>query len=94
MPENFNQQLQIYAIMGFRVLGLAYQQFDQKFTWRKSQRVKRHEVEKNLTFLGFIIMQNKLKQVSTAVISELKQANIRCVMVTGDYKFYSKNTLK
>lgn len=69
--------------MGFRILGMAYKQFDQKFTWRKSQRAKREEVEHNLIFLGFILLQNKLKKMSMSVINDLRKASIRCVMITG-----------
>ena len=35
-------------------------------------------------FSGFLIMQNTLKPQTKPVIHELIQANIRCVMVTGD----------
>lgn len=36
-----------------------------------------------LSFLGFIIMQNTLKPETTPVISALHNANIRTVMITG-----------
>ena len=42
------------------------------------------QIESDLTFLGFLIMQNTLKPETTPVINQLKKANIRCVMVTGD----------
>lgn len=80
---NFNEELQVYTSAGFRVLGVAYKNFDQKFNWRKSQRSKREEVEHGLIFLGFIIMQNKLKKMTTPVIKQLRAANLRCVMITG-----------
>jgi cation-transporting ATPase 13A2 len=41
-------------------------------------------VETGLDFLGFLIMQNKLKPVTTKVIKELNEANIRTIMATGD----------
>lgn len=86
VPDNFFEQLQLHAAMGFRVLGLAYREFDKKFTWRKSQRIDRQEVEKDLIFLGFILLHNKLKPVSTGVVNDLREANVRCVMVTGTYR--------
>lgn len=64
-------------------MGVAHKEFDQKFNWRKSQRVKREEVEHGLTFLGLVILQNKLKKKTTPVIKELRAANLRCVMITG-----------
>ena len=48
------------------------------------QKMKRAEVESDLKFLGFLVMQNTLKPQSEPVIRELKDAEIRCVMVTGD----------
>ncbi|KAL0267327.1 UNVERIFIED_CONTAM: hypothetical protein PYX00_009625 [Menopon gallinae] len=84
LPVNFNSELQTYTSAGYRVLGVAYKDFDHKFNWRKSQRVKREDVECGLHFLGLLVMQNTLKKMTTPVIKELKAADIRCVMITGD----------
>ena len=46
--------------------------------------MKRDQAEKDLNFLGFLIMQNPLKSQTTPVIRELLAADIRTVMVTGD----------
>ena len=46
--------------------------------------MKREEVEKNIIFLGFLIMQNKLKSATIKSITELNQADIRTIMATGD----------
>lgn len=43
-------------------------------------------MEKNLNFVGLIVMENKLKPETTLVIKELREANIRCIMVTGEFK--------
>ena len=40
-------------------------------------------MECDLEFSGLIIMKNSLKPETTPVISVLKNANIRTVMVTG-----------
>jgi cation-transporting P-type ATPase 13A2 len=53
-------------------------------SYLKSQRVTRDEIEFDLQFLGFLIMQNKLKPVTTGVIETLNHANIRTIMATGD----------
>ena len=37
-----------------------------------------------MQFLGFLIMQNKLKPVTVSVIETLNEANIRTIMATGD----------
>lgn len=44
----------------------------------------RDEVENNLNFLGFLIMQNKLKAATVKSIFELNEADIRTIMATGD----------
>ncbi len=40
-------------------------------------------IETNMEFLGFVIMQNKIKEETAGVLCELRQANIRTLMVTG-----------
>lgn len=41
-------------------------------------------IETNMEFLGLIIMQNKIKPETAGVLQELRQANIRTLMVTGN----------
>lgn len=84
VPENYFDVLRGYTLQGFRVMALAYRPLEKKLTWHHVQRVGRNQVECNLTFLGFLIMQNMLKLESTPVIHTLHNACIRCVMVTGD----------
>ena len=43
----------------------------------------RDAVECDLTFVGLLVMQNKLKPVTTPTITTLLAADIRTVMVTG-----------
>ena len=43
------------------------------------------QVEHDLVFLGFMIMQNTLKPETSPVIAQLHMAKIRCVMVTGNH---------
>lgn len=44
----------------------------------------RDEAEQKVTFLGFLIMQNKLKSATIKAITELNEADIRTIMATGD----------
>lgn len=49
-------------------------------------------MECDLEFAGLLIMQNKLKPATTPAITELNEANIRTIMVTGNSNhiiFYS-----
>ena len=84
VPGNFHQQLRELTVKGYRVIALATRELDRKVNWLAIQKMKRDDVESSLTFLGFLVMQNTLKPESGPVISELKEAGVRCVMVTGD----------
>ena len=48
------------------------------------QRIERENIEKDLEFLGLIVMENRLKPESKPTIERLKAANIRTIMCTGD----------
>jgi cation-transporting ATPase 13A3/4/5 len=44
-----------------------------KTSFLKIESTKREEVESNLTFLGFLVMENKLKPVTSDTISTLNK---------------------
>ena len=46
--------------------------------------MRREDAESKLDFVGFIVFENKLKPTTTKIIHELRDANIRTVMCTGD----------
>ncbi|WAR15527.1 AT133-like protein [Mya arenaria] len=84
VPDDFHDILMSYTRHGFRVLALAYKPLPEKLKYPKLQRIEREQVERGLTFLGLIVMENRLKPETTPVIRDLKDANIRPIMVTGD----------
>ncbi|KAK3104814.1 hypothetical protein FSP39_010866 [Pinctada imbricata] len=84
VPADFSQLLSSYTQHGYRVIGVAWKSLPAKTNYVKVQRMQREQVEKGLTFLGLIVMENKLKLETNPVIAELRDANIRTVMVTGD----------
>lgn len=49
--------------------------------------VHRGEVEKDMHFLGLLMMKNLVKPESAKVINILRKANIRSIMVTGEECF-------
>ncbi|XP_063298850.1 probable cation-transporting ATPase 13A5 [Pelobates fuscus] len=83
VPQRFSETLDIYTMQGFRVIGLAYRSLEIGLLPQLEQ-LGREAVESELTFLGFLIMENRLKPETNAVLKELIDANIRTVMVTGD----------
>ncbi|XP_028179120.1 probable cation-transporting ATPase 13A3 [Ostrinia furnacalis] len=84
LPENFSSVLNEYTSNGFRVIGLAHKKLDRKMKWVDAQRIKREALECEMSFLGFLVMQNSLKPETTQVIRELHDAGIKQIMVTGD----------
>jgi cation-transporting ATPase 13A3/4/5 len=50
----------------------------------KVERVGRELLETELTFVGVVAMENRLKPVTTSVIRQLHTAQVRTVMCTGD----------
>ncbi|XP_047446423.1 polyamine-transporting ATPase 13A3-like isoform X2 [Mugil cephalus] len=84
VPQTFTETLETYTRQGFRVIALAHRQLESKLSWHKVQSLGRDLIETNMEFLGLIIMQNKIKQETAGVLCELRKANIRTLMVTGD----------
>ncbi|WPG97456.1 putative cation-transporting atpase [Acrodontium crateriforme] len=82
-PPDYEELLAYYTHRGFRVIACATKHIF-KLNWLKVQKMKREEAESNLEFVGFIIFENKLKDRTSDIIEELRDANIRTVMCTGD----------
>ncbi|XP_070508249.1 polyamine-transporting ATPase 13A3 isoform X2 [Chironomus tepperi] len=84
LPTDFNEKLNFYAQQGYRIIAMAYKPLEKKLTYPKIQRISRDKVESDLEFLGFVILENRLKPDSEKVIKILNDASIRTVMITGD----------
>lgn len=91
VPPNIGDILAEFTSRGLRVIAMAYKSLPRSFKWTHAQRATREEVETELSFVGLLLMQNKLKNESAAVIHQLKLARIKCVMVTGDNLLTSLN---
>ncbi|XP_053974573.1 polyamine-transporting ATPase 13A3-like isoform X1 [Hylaeus volcanicus] len=83
IPPDFGVVLQNYTSEGYRVIALAHKSLN-RLPYAKVQRLGRESAESDLTFLAFVIMENRLKPETTPVISALNTACIKTVMVTGD----------
>ncbi|XP_050438622.1 polyamine-transporting ATPase 13A3-like isoform X2 [Adelges cooleyi] len=84
IPPNIFAVLEEYGSLGYRVLALAYKNLPKKVNWKTLYHLRLEDVQSDLTFLGFLVMQNKLKPESKSVIRQLRAADIKSVMVTGD----------
>ncbi|XP_060054480.1 probable cation-transporting ATPase 13A5 isoform X2 [Erinaceus europaeus] len=83
VPKNFLHELTIYTMQGFRVIALAYKTLKMGML-SEVKNLAREKVESELTFLGLLIMENRLKKETKPVLKELEEARIRTVMITGD----------
>lgn len=84
IPDDFHDVLHGYTRKGFRVLALAYRPLKVGLSYTRMQRASRQDIEKDLRFLGLLILGNLLKEETISVIEKLNKAAIRSVMVTGD----------
>ena len=83
ISKDYDQILSQYTAQGFRVLGCAYKEIDLG-NESDIQFLTRKEAEKELKFIGFFILENKLKNATQKVLFNLSEAKIRSIMVTGD----------
>ncbi|CAN9515694.1 unnamed protein product [Ophioblennius macclurei] len=81
VPSQFASELRTFSSEGLRVLALAYKPVDVNSDLKT---IEREEVEKDMQFLGFLMMKNQVKKESGPVINILTVAQVRSVMVTGD----------
>ncbi|KAF9125309.1 hypothetical protein BGX30_000523 [Mortierella sp. GBA39] len=83
LPLDYQERLAFYTHHGYRVIACAYKAMP-ALNFIRAQRLKREQAEADLTFLGFIVFENKLKPTTAPIIATLGNARIRQVMCTGD----------
>jgi cation-transporting P-type ATPase 13A2 len=83
IPSDFDDLLSYYTHKGFRVIACA-SKYISKLSWDELELMDRSEAESSLQLTGFIIFENKLKEITTDIIEELNEAKIRNIMCTGD----------
>lgn len=66
--------LEVYTQKGYRVLALAYRDLPKHYSYWDAMKLKRHEVETELTLLGFLVMENELKPISKTILETLTSA--------------------
>uniref|UniRef100_A0AC35THH9 Cation-transporting ATPase n=1 Tax=Rhabditophanes sp. KR3021 TaxID=114890 RepID=A0AC35THH9_9BILA len=82
IPPNYSDIVNQYAQHGYRLIAIAYRDFEMSYL--KAQRVPRAEIECELKMLGLVVMENRIKPQTLGVINQLNNAHIRTIMVTGD----------
>ena len=83
IPSDFNDQLNHYTSRGYRVLAMGSKVI--QMDYNKALEVNRTFCEKDLVFLGLLIVQNKLKAATNPTLRRLThRGHIRVRMATGD----------
>ncbi|XP_011703972.1 PREDICTED: probable cation-transporting ATPase 13A3 isoform X3 [Wasmannia auropunctata] len=83
VPKDISLILERFTKEGFRVIAMGRRTIISESNAEIS-KLPRETIERNLDFLGLIILENRLKQPTASVITELREANIRVMMITGD----------
>jgi Ca2+-transporting ATPase len=79
------EQAENYAEKGYRVLSLAFREFDPNHSTGS-----RENDEKNLTFVGLICFMDPIRSEVKETVQRLRNAGIRPIMITGDHPAIAK----
>ena len=83
IPSDFIQQLNYYTSRGYRVLAMGSKIINMDY--EHALEVSRSYCEKDLIFLGLLIVQNKLKLATNPTLRTLSnEGHLRVRMATGD----------
>ena len=85
IPEDFQEVLDKYTESGYRVIALGTRELPSNSKLVRLEKLERHEIEKDLTLLGLIVFENRIKSETKPVIEKLHRAKVRTIMVTGDH---------
>ncbi|KAI9255357.1 hypothetical protein EDC94DRAFT_617434 [Helicostylum pulchrum] len=87
IPANYDLVSSDYAQQGCYVLALAHRdigEIEKDVTIEQVKNMSRVELEVGCNFVGFVLFRNMLKEDTADAISQLKEGDIRTVMITGD----------
>ncbi|KAI1420761.1 hypothetical protein F5Y12DRAFT_771539 [Xylaria sp. FL1777] len=86
VPGDYEETYKYFTRRGSRVLALAYKQLsvDSELGSGKINDLKRENVEAELTFAGFLVLQCPLKDDAKQAVRMLNESSHRVVMITGD----------
>ena len=85
-PPNYEETFKHFTRNGGRVLALGYRYLstESELGQNKINNLKREEVEADLTFAGFLVLQCPLKEDAMSAVQMLNESSHRSVMITGD----------
>ena len=85
-PPNYEETFKHFTRNGGRVLALGYRYLstDSELGQNRVNSLKREEVEADLHFAGFLVLQCPLKDDAKSSVRMLNESSHRVVMITGD----------
>ncbi|KAF3044975.1 hypothetical protein E8E11_007827 [Didymella keratinophila] len=85
-PPNYEETFKHFTRNGGRVLALAYKYLAEEGEWGQNRinDLKREQVESDLHFAGFLVLQCPLKPDAIEACRSLNESSHRVVMITGD----------
>ncbi|RLU15384.1 hypothetical protein DMN91_012378, partial [Ooceraea biroi] len=83
VPRDISLVLERYTKQGYRVIAMGRRATISDNS-AEVTKLPRDAVERDLEFLGLVILENRVKRPTTPVIEELREADIRVLMITGD----------
>ncbi|ODV84227.1 hypothetical protein CANARDRAFT_208586 [[Candida] arabinofermentans NRRL YB-2248] len=89
LPINYHELLHQYTHNGYRVIACASKSVKVPNTGSFNDLtflndISREKCETELTFVGFVIFENRLKSSTKGALKELSDAELRTIMCTGD----------
>lgn len=85
-PQNYEETFKHFTRNGARVLALAYKHLapETELSQGRINNYAREEIESELTFAGFLVLQCPLKEDAIKAVRMLNESSHRVVMITGD----------
>lgn len=83
-PSYYRRVYRHFASRGSRVLALGYRSVPEVWSLAEIRQKPRKEVEKDLIFAGFLVLDSPLKEDTKRTVRDLMVSKHKVVMVTGD----------
>ncbi|OQN98061.1 hypothetical protein B0A48_15893 [Cryoendolithus antarcticus] len=86
IPDKYEETFKYFSRNGARVLALGYKflSTNDEISQNKINNLKREEVECDLQFAGFLVLQCPLKDDAMKAVRMLNESSHRVIMITGD----------
>lgn len=84
IPTDYDDVAFHHMSRGRRVLAMGYRRLGSTQKLEDYKKKGREEIERNLTFAGFLVLDCPLKPETKSIMAELRKSNHEVSMITGD----------